>query len=108
MLFNANSAIFQLYHGDNKLNFNDDDVSFVLDQLAELDFYSASSLKHLSTDRLVASLGHIILILANQYLLLILNAAYLAGEATKYQFYSRLFDPTGDRTHDLPHSRLAC
>ena len=23
LLFNANSAIFQLYHGENKLNFNE-------------------------------------------------------------------------------------
>ena len=36
MLFNADSAIFQLYHGENKLIFND--------QHAELDFYNASSL----------------------------------------------------------------
>jgi hypothetical protein len=36
-LFNANSAIFQLYHGENKLIFNemnDDEVCFVLDQHA--------------------------------------------------------------------------
>ena len=48
LLFNANSAFFQLYHGENKLivQWNDDDeVRFVLDQHAELDFYSASSLK---------------------------------------------------------------
>ena len=37
-------------------------VRFVLDQHAELDFYSASSLKQQSTDRHVALLGHIILI----------------------------------------------
>jgi len=40
----------------------DDEVRFVLDQHAELDFYSASSLKQQSTGRLVAPLGHIILI----------------------------------------------
>jgi len=35
LLFNANSAIFQLYHGENKLIFRDDDeVRFVLDQHA--------------------------------------------------------------------------
>jgi hypothetical protein len=63
LLFNANSAIFQLHHGENKLIFNDDDeVHFVLDQHAEMDFYSASSLKQQSTDRHVAALGHIILI----------------------------------------------
>ena len=40
----------------------DNDVHFVLDQHAELDFYNASSLKQKSTDRSVASLWHIILI----------------------------------------------
>jgi hypothetical protein len=39
-----------------------DEVRFVLDQHAELDFYSASSLKQQSAGRHVASLGHIILI----------------------------------------------
>jgi hypothetical protein len=46
LLLNANSAIFQLYHGENKLNVNEMmmiKVRFVLDQHAELDFYSASS-----------------------------------------------------------------
>ena len=40
----------------------DDEVRFVLDQHAELDFYSASSLKQQSAGRHVAPLGHIILI----------------------------------------------
>jgi hypothetical protein len=56
LLFNANSAIFQLYHGENKLIF------IVLDKHAELDFYSASSLIQQCTDRHVAPLRHIILI----------------------------------------------
>ena len=68
LLFNTNSAIFQLYHRENKLpgNFQwkDDEVRFVLDQHAELDFYSAtySSLKQQSTEKHVSLLGHIILI----------------------------------------------
>jgi hypothetical protein len=41
---------------------DDDEVRFVLDQHAELDFYSASSLKQQSADRDVAPLEHIILI----------------------------------------------
>jgi hypothetical protein len=41
---------------------DDDEFRFVLDQHAELDFYSASSLKQQSTGRHVAPLGHIILI----------------------------------------------
>ena len=52
---NANSAIVQLYHGEN-----DNEVHFVLDQHAVLDFYSASSLKQQSVNRHVAPLGHII------------------------------------------------
>ena len=42
---------------------NDDKVRFVLYQHAELDFYSASSLKQQSVERHVVPLGHIILIL---------------------------------------------
>ena len=41
---------------------DDDEVRFVLDQPAELDLYSASSLKQQSTNRHVAPLGHIVLI----------------------------------------------
>jgi hypothetical protein len=50
LLFNANSAIVQLYHGENKVNFqwDDDEVRFVLDQYAKLDFYSVSSMKQQS------------------------------------------------------------
>jgi len=45
LLLNANSAIFQLYHGENKL-----------------DFQSVSTLKQQSAGGQVAQLGHIILI----------------------------------------------
>ena len=41
---------------------DDGEVHFVLDQHAELDFYSASSLNQQSAERHVAPLGHIILI----------------------------------------------
>jgi len=41
---------------------DDDEVRFVLDHDAELDFYSPSSLKQQSVGRHVAPLGHIILI----------------------------------------------
>jgi len=39
-----------------------DEIRFVLNQHAELDFYSASSLKQQSADKHVDPLGHIILI----------------------------------------------
>ena len=55
---------FQLYHGENKLilKLDDDEVRFVPDQHADMDFYCASSLKQQSADRYVAPLRHIILI----------------------------------------------
>ena len=64
VLLNANSANSQLYHGEEQVNFqwDDDEVHFILDQHAELDFYSARPLKQQSAGRHVAQLGHIILI----------------------------------------------
>jgi hypothetical protein len=58
-VINANSAI----SWREQVNFqkDDDEVRFVLYQHAELDFYSAISLKHQSAVRNVAPLGHIIL-----------------------------------------------
>jgi len=61
-LFNSNLAIFQVYHGENKLILIE--ICFVLDQHAWLDFYSASSPQQQSGDRHVAPLGHIIVILS--------------------------------------------
>jgi hypothetical protein len=57
---------------------SDDEIRFVLDQHAQLNFYSASSLKQQSVDRHVAALGHIILIRANKSLLFLVNAGCLA------------------------------
>ena len=41
---------------------DDDEVRIVLDQHAELDFYSASSLKQQSASRNVTPFGHIIML----------------------------------------------
>jgi hypothetical protein len=60
----TNKNDWNLYHGENKLIFNEMMVRFVLDQHAELDIYSASSLKQQS----------------NQSLLFLLNAACLAAK----------------------------
>ena len=62
------TAISCTIHGKiacvKQVNFqwNDDEVHFVLEQYAQLDSYSASSLKQQSVDRHVTPLGHIILI----------------------------------------------
>ena len=53
-----------------------DDVRILLDKHADLDLYSASSLRQQSVDRHVAQLGHIILILRQPGFAL--NAACLA------------------------------
>ena len=66
-LFVAKLAIFQLYHGENRLHFVDGDIYFVLDQnTPQLDFYNAiyNSLKQDFSGRHIAPLGHIILILS--------------------------------------------
>ena len=65
LFFNVNSAFFPAISERELVNFqwdDDDEVRFVLDQHAELDFYSASSLTQQFAGRHVASLGHIILI----------------------------------------------
>ena len=51
-----------LWREQFSFQWDDDDVRFVLDQQAELDFYSASSLKQQSAGRPVAPLGNFILI----------------------------------------------
>jgi len=58
LLFNANSSIFQLYHGENKLAFNEMMMMSALFQTNTLSWI----LKQQSVGRHVAPLGHIILI----------------------------------------------
>jgi hypothetical protein len=71
---------------------NDDEVRFVLDQHAELDLYSASSLKQQSTSRHVAPL-----LIPNQPVFVVhLNAVCLA--------HCLWFDPIMAPTHDLPNT----
>ena len=58
-------AIFQLYHGENKLNFDEMMIlmsALYLTNMVNWSFYSASSLKQQSVDRHVAPLRHILLI----------------------------------------------
>ena len=85
---------------------HDDEVHFVLDQHAELDFYSASSLKQQSAGRHVAPLVHIILIPSQPVFPFTSLCCVLCGEATNTNF-SLWCDLTGAQTHDLQHSRQA-
>jgi hypothetical protein len=59
-------------HGVNKDRWDDNDGRFVLDQHAELDFYTASSLKEQSTSRHVAPIGQIFQIPTQPVFVLIL------------------------------------
>jgi hypothetical protein len=65
---------------------NDDEVRFILDQHAELDLYSASSLKQQFACRHVAPLGHIILIQSQPVFALTPECRVLSGEATNTNF----------------------
>ena len=62
------------------------DVCFVLDQHAELDFFSASSLKQQSVDRHDAPLWHIILITSQTFFALTPKWCMLIGEAANRNF----------------------
>jgi hypothetical protein len=75
---------FSALSGREQVNFqcDDDEVRFVLDQHAELDFYSASALKQQSADRHVAPLGHIIPILRKLVFPLSPYCCMLSREAT--------------------------
>ena len=57
----SNFSAISLWEQVN-FQWDDDEIRFVLDHHAELDFNSASSLKQQSADRHVVPLGHIILI----------------------------------------------
>ena len=63
-----------------------DDVHFVLDQHAELDFYSASSLKQQSVRRHITPLRHIIMILSQPVFALSHICCMLIREATNTNF----------------------
>ena len=84
IVVNANSAIFSAISCREQVNFqwDDDEVGFVLDQHAELDFYSASSLKQQSADRHVAPLGHINLIPSKQVFVFSPKCCVLSGKPT--------------------------
>ena len=85
LLFNVNSAIIQLYRGENKLIFNEMMMRSRLTRLVWF-FYSASSLKLQSADRHVAPLGHIILILSQPAFALSPWCCVPSGEVTNTYF----------------------
>ena len=79
-LFSANSAIFQLYHGENKVNFqwDGDEVGFVLYQQAELFFILLAHWNNSPWVDMSLHTDTLFLFRANQSLLLLINDACLA------------------------------
>jgi hypothetical protein len=65
---------------------DDDEVCFVLNQHAELDFYCASSLKQQFTGRYITPFRHIILIPSQPVFALSPKCCVLSGEATNTNF----------------------
>ena len=87
MVLSANTAIFQLHHGENKLIWNDDDEGrLVLDPHVKLNFHSSSSLKQQSAERHVAPLGYIILIPSQPVFALSHERCVFSGKATYTNF----------------------
>jgi hypothetical protein len=103
LLFNTNSAIFQLYHGEDKLIFNEMKMRSTLYYTNTLSWIFIVLTDWQSADRHIVPLGHIVQFLASQSLLFLLNTACLA-EKLQIPINSLWFDPIGPRTHDLSHS----
>ena len=82
---------------------DDNDVCFVLDQHAYLDFYSASSLKQQSTSQHHFTKDTLSWFWASQFP----EWCVLSGEAANTNFIVLWFNLSGAQTYDLPHSRRA-
>ena len=84
--FNNCSAISWREQVNFKTDDENEEVRFVLDHHAELDFYSDTSLIQQSAGRHVAPLGHIILILSQPVYAVSPQYCVLSGEATNTNF----------------------
>jgi hypothetical protein len=94
--------------GQVNFQWDDDKVCFVLDQHAELDFHSASSLKQQSAGRHDAPLWTHYSDSEPTSLCSFFLMLHTKQKGNKYQYHSLRFDPIWARTHNLPHSRRAC
>ena len=108
LYFYTKWAIFQLHIMARKsyIQWDDNDVRFVLDQHALLDFYSASSLKQQSANGHVkiVSLWHIILIPSQKVLALSPWCCMFSVETTNTFFFFFGLIQWGVRTHNLEYS----
>ena len=105
MLFNANSAICQLYHGENKLIFNEMMMRSAL-YLINTHCWICIVLAHWNNNTRIDMSSHsdtLSCFHANQSLLSLLNTECLAEKQQMLILYSLWFEPIGARTHDLPH-----
>ena len=104
MLFNAKSTWFQLYHGENKLIFNEKMMMRSALYYTNTQNWIFIVLAHWNDSLRVDMSLHsdtLSCFRANQSLLLLLSAGCLAE---MYQFYSLWFEPTGSKT-TINHTR---
>ena len=108
LLFNANSAIFQLWPGENRLIFNEMIMRTALSYANTLSSIYIVLVHWNNSPRIDLSphSGTLSWFRVNQSFLFLLNAACLSRN-NKCQLYSLSFDPIGVRTHNLPHARRA-
>ena len=107
LLLNAILAIFHLYHGKNKLIFND--IMMMRSALYKSNTLSLIFivLAHWNNSPRIDMLPHsdtLSWFRANQSLLFLINAACLAEKRKIQILYSLWFDPIRARTQDLLHS----
>jgi hypothetical protein len=100
--------VYQLYDGETKLHVNEMMIMstlYLTKTLSWIFIVRARTLKQQPVGRHIAPLGDILSwFRVNQFLLLVINDTCLAEKQHKYQVDGLWFDPTGARTHDLPHA----
>ena len=93
------NKLYVYYSWQEQVNIQWDDVPFVLDQHANLDFYSANSLKQQSTGRHIAPLGHIILILSQPVCREATNSNFIVFGLTRPGLEPTMYSTRGEHVN---------
>lgn len=105
MLFNIKWTICQLYHDEPKLQL-DETISALYTRHTRIVGFLLCSLKQQSTDRHVVPHEHIILVPRKSFFFYFtLRFFHFSQKKKKKNASFTVFEPTMDRTHDLPYSR---
>jgi hypothetical protein len=107
LLFSVNSAMFQLYHVENKFIFNPMMMRSALYKTNTLSWIFKVLSHWNNSPSCPPTRTHY----SNSEPTSLCSFSLMLGaqrRSNTYQFYSLWFDPIGARTHDLPHSRRTC